>query len=61
MGRGVVRLRKLLHLKRTHPPQAFLSAITRALLYGLYDLARLEKMILDHVAEDYFRLPKEDN
>jgi hypothetical protein len=61
VGRGMIRLRRLLHLKRTHPPQAFLSAITRALHYGLYDLTRLEKMILDHVAQDFFRLSKEDN
>jgi transposase len=60
-GRGMVRLRKLLQLKRTHPRGAFLWAITRALQYGLYDLGRLEKMILDHLATDFFRLPKEDD
>ncbi len=60
-GRGMIRLRRLLHLKRTHPRQAFLSAITRALHYGLYDLGRLEKMILDHVAEDFFRLSNEED
>lgn len=59
-GRGVVRLRRLLHLKRTYPRQAFLAALTRALRYGLYDLARLEKMILDYVAGDFFLLTKED-
>lgn len=60
-GRGMVRLRRLLHLKRTHPRQAFLAALTRALHYGLYDLARLEKMILDHVAGDFFRISEEDD
>lgn len=60
-GRGMIRLRRLLHLKRTHPPQAFLSTIARALHYGLYDLGRLEKMILDHVAGDFFRLTQEDD
>jgi transposase len=61
LGRGMIRLRRLLHLKRTHPRQAFLSALARALHYGLYDLARLEKMILDSVAGDFFRIPKEDD
>jgi len=60
-GRGMTRLRRLLHLKRTHPRQAFIRALTRALHYGLYDLVRLEKMILDRVAADFFRLPKEDD
>ncbi|MFC1835438.1 IS21 family transposase [Thermodesulfobacteriota bacterium] len=60
-GRGMVRLRKLLQLKRTHPRQAFLQAIARALQYGMYDLARLEKMILDHVATDFFRIPTKDD
>lgn len=60
-GRGMVRLRKLLQLKRTHPHGVFLWAITRALQYGMYDLTRLEKMILDHLATDFFRLPKEDD
>ncbi|MFC1834339.1 hypothetical protein ACFL2Q_06350 [Thermodesulfobacteriota bacterium] len=60
-GRGVIRLRRLLNLKRTHPPQAFFAALKRALRYGLYDLARLEKMILDDVAGDFFRLSQEDD
>jgi hypothetical protein len=60
-GRGLVRLRRLLDLKRTHPREAFFAAITRALQYGLYDLSRLEKMILDHVAGEFFRLPQEDD
>lgn len=61
VGRGVARLRRLLHLKRAHPREAFLAAVTRALQYGLYDLARLEKMILDHVAREFFRLSREDD
>lgn len=60
-GRGLIRLRRLLHLKRTHPPEAFFAAVTRALRYGLYDLGRLEKMILDYVAGEFFHLPQEDD
>jgi len=53
-GRGVRSLRKLLDLKRTYPLKAFEKACRDALHYGLYDLARLEQMILSHVAGDFF-------
>ena len=58
-GRGVARLRRLLNLKRTYPSEPFLAAIEKALTYGLYDLSRLEKMIIEHVAGDFFRFPDE--
>jgi transposase len=53
-GRGVRSLRRLLELKRTYPPEAFEKAIVEALHYGLFDLARLEQMILSQVAGDFF-------
>jgi predicted component of type VI protein secretion system len=53
-GRAVRSLRRLLDLKRTYPPEAFEKAALEALHYGLYDLARLEQMILSHVAGDFF-------
>jgi transposase len=58
-GRGVQKLRRLLSLKRTYPLEPFLAALGKALAYGLYDLSRLEKMILEHVAGDFFRFPDE--
>lgn len=61
VGRGTVRLRRLLHLKRTYPGRAFLSALAKALHYGMYDLARLEQMILDDVARGLFNLSEEDD
>lgn len=33
-----------------------MAAISKALQYGLYDLARLEKIILDNTAGDFFEL-----
>ena len=59
-GRGVMPLRRLLDLRRTYPPEAFEKAIREALRYGLYDLTRLEQMILAQVAGDFFTLPGED-
>jgi len=55
-GRGVTRLRKLLHLQRTYPSSPFMAAVTQALEYGMYDLTRLEQMILDSTAGDIFQL-----
>ena len=53
-GRGVRTLRRLLELRRTYPLEAFEKATIEALHYGLFDLARLEQMILSHVAGDFF-------
>lgn len=55
-GRGLVKLRRLLDLKRTYPAAPFLKAVEEALRYGLYDLARLEKMILKNTGGDFFEL-----
>ena len=55
-GRGIVKLRRLLDLKRTYPPGPFQKAVEDALRYGLYDLARLEKMILKNTGGDFFEL-----
>lgn len=55
-GRGLVKLRRLLDLKRTYPRAPFHAAVEEALRYGLYDLARLEKMILYKTGGDFFNL-----
>ena len=55
-GRKVVTLalRQLLRLLREYPRESFLAAVAEAARYGLYDLDRLERMILRRVARDYF-------
>ncbi len=58
-GRGVRRLRKLLALMREYPRAPFLEAVRTAAHYGLYDLDRLERMVLRNIAHDYFVLPLE--
>jgi hypothetical protein len=59
-GRGVSRLRRLLAMRRTYPRQAFSAAIEKALQYGLYDLHRLEHLILERVAGDFFQIDPDD-
>jgi len=55
-GRGVRALRRLLHLQRTYPREPFLRAVAKALHYGLYDLTRLEALVLKHIAGEFFAL-----
>jgi hypothetical protein len=55
-GRGRRALRRLIGLKRTYPSSPFIAAIEQALQYGLFDLGRLEALILKQVAGDFFAL-----
>jgi len=59
-GRGVKAMRRLLDLKRSYPPEAFEKALGEALRYGLYDLSRLEQMILSSVQGDFFTLDEDE-
>jgi hypothetical protein len=61
-GRKVVALalRQLLRLLQEYPREPFLAAVRQASQYGLYDLERLERMILRRVARDYFLLRETD-
>src|SRR6516225_7560639 len=58
-GRGVRALRRLLELKRTYPSAPFLAAVDQALQFGLFDLGRLERLILKRVIGDFFTLDAE--
>jgi transposase len=49
-------LRRLIEMKRTYPTGPFIAAIEQALRYGLFDLGRLEDLILKQVAGDFFAL-----
>src|ERR1022692_4179783 len=62
-GRKVVALalRQLLRLLQKYPREPFLAAVREAAQYGLYDLDRLERMILRRVARDYFLLLDTDS
>jgi hypothetical protein len=58
-GHPHVALRRLCHLFRDYPREPFLTAVHSALTYGLFDLERLERMVLRHIAHDYFRVPSD--
>lgn len=54
------KLKQLLDLKNTYPLDAFKKAVKKAQRYGLYDLSRLENLILSCIAGDFFNLDMED-
>jgi hypothetical protein len=62
-GRAVRQIRALHRLYLDYPTEALRKAIGHALVYGLTDLVRLEKLLLKQIAGDYFRLnpPGEDD
>src|SRR4029077_20450715 len=62
-GRKLVALalRQLLRLVREYPRESLLAAVSEAARYGLYDLDRLERMILQRVARDYFLLKETES
>ena len=53
-------LRQLLRFVREYPREPLLAAVREAARYGLYDLDRVERMILRQVARDYFLLNNDD-
>ena len=55
--RWPVALRRLAQMRRDYPRKPFLAAVVEATHYGLYDLERLDRMVLRHIAHDYFVVP----
>jgi hypothetical protein len=55
--RWPIALRRLAQLRRDYPAAPLVAAIDAAMHYGLYDLDRLERMILRNVATAYFVVP----
>ncbi len=53
-GRGTTALRRLLRMLHEYPRAPFLDAVHAAEKYGLFDLDRLERMVLRGVAKDFF-------
>ena len=52
----VLALRQLWRMTREYPREALIAAIEEASRYGLYDLDRVERMVLRRIARDYFLL-----
>jgi transposase len=59
--RWPLALRRLAQLRLDYPAQPLAAALETAAHYGLYDLDRLERMILRNIATAYFVVPDERN
>lgn len=57
-GRATLPMRRLMKMMNDYPRDSFLGAIADATHYGLYDLERLERMVLRNVARDFFPPPE---
>lgn len=57
-GRGTLALRRLLQMVRDYPREPLVAAVRTASQYGLYDLDRLESMVLRRIAKEYFTPPE---
>jgi transposase len=55
-GRATLPLRRLLRLVNDYPRAPLLEALQTALQYGLFDLERVETMILRKLAREYFQI-----
>ena len=56
-GRAARTVRHLHRIYMDYPTEAVVPAVRRALEFGLLELGRVEKIVLQQVAGDFFRLP----
>lgn len=56
-GRAVRVLQRLRRMWLDYPEEPLEQALTLALAHGLFDLSRIESLVLRHVAGNFFRLP----
>jgi hypothetical protein len=55
-GHATLALRRLLQLVNDYPHAPLLEALQTALAYGLFDLERVERMILRRLVSEYFQV-----
>lgn len=56
-GSTTLALRRLLAMVRDYPREPLVAALAHAEHYGLFDLERVERMVLKRIAGDFFLLP----
>ena len=56
-GQALKALRRLHRIYLDFPTDAVVRAVSTALEYGLIDLGRIERLVIENVAGDFFRLP----
>ncbi len=58
-GQAARSVRQLYRLYVDYPREALITAVRHALQFGLLDLNRVERMVLRHLNETFFRLPSD--
>ena len=53
-GYGALALRRLARMLRDYPTDALVAAVETAAQFGLFDLERVERMVLKNVGKDFF-------
>lgn len=53
---NLLTLRRLLRMAREYPREPFVRALALAIQYRLFDMERLESLVLRHIAADYFQV-----
>ncbi len=56
-GSTTLAVRRLLGMVRDYPRESLVAALAQAEHYGLFDLDRVERMVLKRIAGDFFLLP----
>jgi transposase len=59
-GNAVPAMRRLLRMLQDYPREPLLQTVAIARHYGLYNLERLEQMLLRQLREQYFVLPQDE-
>ena len=57
IGQGSRSIRRLYRMYFDYPSEAVTKALSVALEYGLFNLERIERMVLRNIGGDFFRLP----
>ena len=60
-GQALKAVRRLHRMYLEYPTEPLCGAVTSALAFDLVDLSRIERMALERIAGDYFRLPTHDD
>jgi hypothetical protein len=59
--RATLALRRLMALRRDYPEEPFLSAVKTATTFGLFDMERLERLILRTIGSEYFVIASQED
>ncbi len=60
-GRALKAVKRLYRMYLDYPTVSFVHVVRDVEPYGLLDLVRIEKLVLRHIAGDFFRLPTDDD